>query len=233
MSEYDVTLSSMNEELVAYVAAPANKALEICCTSFTAQTSIIILNDSDFIDINNYRYYFNDVFIEMTEEIFVMLLNEVIKPSGVSVSVTNAHLLVFMSDVDFTINDMSYNVKLLTGLFWDSIKHGKNITGDCVPYYLGTPVLYLVSNLGSTNYTNVTNPASAATGMQTLMKINNSVNRCVPIIAGNCDYVTRTTSNVLSQSRFLLVDQNLVRVKLLNPFTITLKIRVIETDKQA
>ena len=223
--EYDITLSSKNEVLNAFIAAPADCELEVVCTSFTAQTSIVILERTDYISINGIRYYFDDEYIEMYEETFLMLLANMLSPVSVNVAITNTHLIQFSSDDEFEIDDMSYNVKLLTGMFWDCRRYGKVITGECVPYYLSTPVLYLISNIGATNYNNLSNTSAAITGAQTLMKINNSGNRQVPIMAGNCDFTVKTTANALSQANFRLVDQNLHNIRLLDPFTITLKIR--------
>ena len=229
--EYDITLTSKNEVLNAFIAAPSDCELEVVCTSFTAQTSIVILEKTDYISVNGSRFHFDDDYIEMYEETFLILLANLLAPADITVSLTNTHLIKFSSEKEFEIDDMSYNVKLLTGMFWDCRRSGKVITGECVPYYLSTPVLYLISNIGGTNYNNLTNISAALTGAQTLMKINNSGNRQVPIVAGNCDFRVKTTANALSQASFRLVDQNLHNVRLLDPFTITLKISAMDKNK--
>ena len=227
--EYDVSLVSENEKLYAYIWAPANAKLAVTCTSFTAQTSIVILNQSDYITINNKIYKFDDEYIEMNEDTFTVLLASLIAETGITITTTNSHLIKFKSEKIFTICDMSYNMKLLTGFFkFEKQISGNEIIGDSVPYYVSTPVLYLVSNLGATNYTNVTNKKAACTGMTTLMKINNTMSHYSPIISGNADFTVQTTANVLSNAYFTVVDQNLNQIKLLNPFVITLKIRTVD-----
>ena len=228
--EYDITLTSKNEVLNAFIAAPSDCYLDVVCTSFTAQTSIVILEKTDYISINGTRYYFDEEYIEMDEMTFIVLLANLLASTNITVSLTNTHLIQFSSDEEFEIDDMSYNVKLLTGMFWDCRRYGKVIVGECVPYYLSTPVLYLISNIGGTNYTNLSNTSAALTGAQTLMKINNSTSIHCPIIAGNCDFRVRTTVNALSQASFRLVDQNLHNIRLLDPFTISLKITAVDKN---
>lgn len=240
--EYDITLTSKNQELSAYISAPVNQLLEVVCTSFTCQTSILILTKNDYITITKNKgegetktFYFNDNYIEQNEEDFLALINDMLEHVGITVSANASHLLVFSSSEPFVIDSMSYNVQLLTGFFFKNTNLTSNenneITSACVPYYCSTPVLYLISNIGTTNYINNDSSSSAATGMKTLMKINNSMSRLVPIVCGNCDFTVRTCASVLSHAYFKVIDQNLRDITLLNPFTITLKIRTVEPQQ--
>lgn len=248
MTEYDITLTSKNEELTAFVAAPLNRLLEVVCTSFTCQTSIVILEKSDYIEFKfgdeKKVFHFNDNYIEMSEYLFPPMLTEMLSEYNIIVETINTGQLRFCrTDIEnqdkFEITDMSYNVKLLTGFFHEIHKTSdvgeygyQEIISDYVPYYLSTPVLYLISNLGATNYTNIFDLEACVSGMKTVIKINNTFSKSVPLTAGNCDFICYTTANVLSQSYFLLVDQNLHRVKLLDPFTITLKIRNVDPQQR-
>ena len=234
MEGFDCTLKSNGSELTTFIGVPVDAKISVCVTSFYTLPNFEILNEKDIITVNGESVQLVDEpYSELDESTVLELLNEALGPKGVTVEVTRIHLFRFKNTdgTDITIDSMSYNIQLLTGLYpFNEPKTGPTITSETIPYYLSTPTLYLVGNMGSLNYTNITKSNIADSGMITMMKITNSTSIHCPIQAGNCDFVTSASPSVLSNATFKLVDENLMPVKLLNPFIITVKIRILPQD---
>jgi hypothetical protein len=130
---------------------------------------------------------------------------------------------------------MSYGLKLLTGLYYvkDSdfpIVSVMNEWGtheifvEAVGYYLSTPVLYLVSNLGGINYSNSSNDNSRINGTTVLMRILNTFTSAVPIISANAGFSQVMRTSALSNINIRLVDANFHDVFLLSPTYVTITV---------
>ena len=111
-----------------------------------------------------------DDYTDINLDTFVVLFNQIINESKVKVSLDNANRLTFISGTDFIINDMSYNMEMLTGFYNtklfiiaaltevleeipDPNNNGKTIKdivyryvikSDSVGFTLSTPVMYLI-----------------------------------------------------------------------------------------
>ena len=93
--------------------------------------------------------------------------------------------------------------------------------------FLTTPVLYLLSNIGSTAYRG----DAGKENMQccvVVMRVLNSFCEGMPIVANNGEFVQTIPSNSITGATFRLVDANMADVDLLNPMYITLNVRAAE-----
>ena len=99
------------------------------------------------------------------------------------------------------------------------------VISDTVGYMLSTPILYLLTNVGShVFYNDIKNDKNIQCGM-VCMCLNNSWSSSFPIIASQGEIVTKCALNTTSDVYFILVDANMREVKLLNPMYITVSIR--------
>lgn len=234
MEGYDITLKSLGSELTTFIGVPVDAKISVCVTSFYTLPNFEILNPTDQMTVNGQKVTLvTEAYSELDESTVLELLNAALEPTGAVAEITRTHLFRFKNSdgSEISIEDLTYNLQLLTGLYpFNGPLKGASIVSETIPYYLSTPTLYLVGNMGSLNYTNIINPSIADSGMITMMKITNSSSIHCPIQAGNCDFVMSASPSVLSNATFRLVDENLMPVKLLNPFIITVKIRILPQD---
>jgi hypothetical protein len=100
---------------------------------------------------------------------------------------------------------------------------------DSVGYFTLTPVLYLMSNLGSTCYSNGVDDGHAILDNRRIaMRINNYFINGLPIIANNIEFTSIVPSGSLTNVWFRLVDSNYQPVKLLTPMEISIAVIGIE-----
>jgi hypothetical protein len=106
---------------------------------------------------------------------------------------------------------------------------------DSVGYFNLTPVLYLMSNLGTSCYSNeITIDEKTNDRIHTLdnrkiaMRINNYFINGLPIIANNIEFTSTVPSSSLTNVWFRLVDSNYQPVKLLTPMEISIAVIGIE-----
>ena len=212
----------------------------IRCDSFTCNCNIRVLKHNDYLAMtkgnNPFRIYFDD-YTELKPEIFAELLNLKLQDDyHITCSVDNCNRLYFTSDEMFNIDDVSYNVKLLLGLYsWkdEDIRAGKihaeplgnngyKLQINSVGMYLSTPVLNLVSNIGDSCFRNNSDDIVNIQSCNTVLRINNSFSPNIPIIAGGDGNASIIPSGFVSGAVFILVDANMRQVDLLNPMYITL-----------
>ena len=178
-----------------------------------------------------------DDYTKLGPEEFAELLNEKLQDDyGITCGSDNCNRICFASNVLFWFNDISYNVKLLLGVYtWkdDDIKAGKlkavpNGHGgyalriNSVGMYLSTPILYLVSNIGDASLRNNSDDIVNIQSCNTVLKINNSFSPNIPIVAGGDGTASIIPSGYVSGAVFILVDANMRQVDLLNPMYVTL-----------
>ncbi|KAI5490048.1 hypothetical protein TVAGG3_0991400 [Trichomonas vaginalis G3] len=129
---------------------------------------------------------------------------------------------------------MSYNAKLISGFYNQTFpieaewNNGYYIVkGLSVPLTLSTPILYIVSNLGSKCYSNVDRNYY---DQKILMRINNTFSAGLPIVHSNAEFSALVNSNTLANINLTLVDANFVPVKLLCPMYISMTAESIELE---
>ena len=214
---------------------PSRKVLMIV-TSLTTKCSIVVIEKDDYIQINGKKYVFNNMYTDLNSETFCMLLNALIKNSNVTASVDETGRILFESDTFFTINNASYNIIQLCGIYNEILPLNSeyergtfSILAQSVGNYLSTPVLYLVSNVGKSSFRNLHENISIS---RIILRINNSFSANYPIIVTNADFEVDIPSCDLGNVQLTLVDSNMREVHLLNPIYITISVKIIEEENE-
>lgn len=251
----DYTVSSTDpnnyNKIFCNLTAPPTKYSIMTITCLTTNCNIIVLNKDDYIIINDIKYQFKDNYTNINLEAFIELLKELtqngvaaegeINPlslNGIDFYIDNTSRLYFFSERPFVINDASYNVKLITGIYHQNLPLTSSFNPETDKYYvqaissgfnLLTPVLYLCSNIAIKSYRNADD--SSLNGSKIVMRVNNSFSTSMPIINNNADFETVLLSNDLSMLEFRLVDANMHDIHLLSPLYLSVQVRsVADTD---
>lgn len=251
----DYTVSSTDpnnyNKIFCNLTAPPTKYSIMTITCLTTNCNIIVLNKDDYIIINDIKYQFKDNYTNINLEAFIELLKELtqnrvasegeINPlslNGIDFYIDNTSRLYFYSEHPFVINDASYNVKLITGIYHQNLPLTSSFNPETDKYYvqaissgfnLLTPVLYLCSNIAIKSYRNADD--SSLNGSKIVMRVNNSFSTSMPIINNNADFETVLLSNDLSMLEFRLVDANMHDIHLLSPLYLSVQVRsVADTD---
>ena len=176
------------------------------------------------------------MYTDLNSETFCMLLNSLIKNSNVTASVDETGRILFESDTFFTINNASYNIIQLCGIYNEILPLNSeyadsnfSILAQSVGNYLSTPVLYLVSNVGKSSFRNLHENISIS---RIILRINNSFSANYPIIVTNADFEVDIPSCDLGNVQLTLVDSNMREVHLLNPIYITISVKIIEEENE-
>ena len=213
------------------------------CDSFTSNCNIRVLNSRDYLmyTVGNkpVSIYFED-WSNLNVETFAELLNK--KLIDAVVKIDNCNRYYFESDKKFWLNDMTYNVKLLLGLYSkkdEEIRSEKlkaELENDkyrlrikSVGMFLSTPILNLVSNIGDPALRNSTDDIVNIQSCNTVLRINNSFSPNVPIISTGDGTTSIIPSGYVSGAVFVLVDANLHQVDILNPIYITLTLEPLNS----
>ena len=157
MGEY--TIASSDEahynRINAYFEPVGSEMASMMVTGLTTNCCIKILRTDDYIKINDTKYFFEADHTSMNYKSFVGLLGVITRGSGIVFELDYCNRLKVIVDEFFKskIYDASYNVRLLMGLHpFDTIYIDKTMTIQTVGFMLSTPVLYLLSNVGSKAY---------------------------------------------------------------------------------
>ena len=248
--------------------APSTKYCIMTITCLTTNCNIVVLDKGDFITIDSVKYEFNDAYTNINLEAFIELLSDLSKAekmaspvdnavpddnnphnlsddskvilsvNGVELYIDNTGRLCFISNREFVINDASYNVKMISGMYHMNLPLKAEYEEESKVYKLQalstgfnllSPVLYLTSNVSIKSYRNVDNDTSL-TGAKIVMRINNSFQTSLPIINNNADFETILLSNDLSMLEFRLVDANLHDIHLLSPLYLCVQVRSVPDD---
>lgn len=218
-----------------------SKYVSVRCDSFTCNCNIRVLNQRDYISMTvgdtPFTAYFTDDYTNLNAEIFAELLNTMLEEAhGVKCQVDNCNRLYFVSQSMFWFNDMSYNVKLLMGLYSmkdEDIRAEKvraelgsggeyKLKINSVGMYLSTPVLNLVSNIGDASFRNNSDDICNLQSCSTVLRINNSFSPNIPIVASGDGSLSIIPSGCVGGAVFVLVDANMHQIDLLSPMYIAL-----------
>lgn len=241
---YDYTINSTDPEhynrIYANTSGGSTREANLTVTSLTTNCNIVVLNDTDYITVNQQTFVFTDNYTSMDVDTFVGLINTLI---GDNLDITFAYdtcnrIKATSDTLTVRIQDASYNVKLLMGLTnitlpleSSKISSVNTLQISEVGAFLSTPVLYLASNIGYNSYKNISD-SGYLTSMRIVMRLNNSYSAAYPIFATNGDFIVKVLSTDLSDMRFTLVDANYVEVQLLNPMYITISVEPIEDNTE-
>ena len=215
------------------------------CDGFTANCNIRVLNKRDYMMMTiggvPATVYFEEDYTNLNVETWAELLNTKLNEKGIVVGVDECNRLYMTCGSMFWFNDISYNVKLLLGLYaWkdEDIRAQKVMAEQVseerfrlqiksVGMYLSTPVLNLVSNIGNPSLRNNSDDVCNIQSCNTILRINNSFSPSMPIVAGGDGSSSIVPSGYVSGSVFILVDANMRQVDLLNPMYISLTLEPV------
>ena len=216
------------------LTAPITQYSAMTVTCLTANCNILVLNQSDYLMINDVKYSLGEDYTNLNLDTFAALMKDVLDPK-LSSTLDNAERLVFTSDHPFTINYMTYNMELISGFYnttfpivakFDESLEKYVVKGESVGFTMSTPVLYLISNVGMQSYRNMNE--NDLSGAKIVMRLNNSFMASSPIIVNNAEFEVILLSNDLSCLEFTLVDAYMHEVKLLSPMYLSIHVRAIE-----
>lgn len=205
----------------------------------TTKATFVLLNTNDYITIGDNKYYFDNEYGEISADGFAALLNEMLIDEEITVSVDSVGRLVFTAaasgpsdhaEHEFTISDMTYNAKMISGFYNDTFPiNSENgiINARSVGFSLSTPILYLISNLGAKCYDNVDENYC---DRKVLMRVSNTFSSGYPIVSTNGEFSSIIPVNSLSNIEFRLVDGNMKDIKLLTPLYLSVMVESI-TDE--
>ena len=231
------------------LTAPITRYASMTVTCLTANCDIVVLNEDDYITINGKRYSLKTDYCNLNVETLAALLNNLFKQNELTLSVRidESQRFVISDSKSFVVNSMTYNYTLITGFYNTSFPvyadykaQGAGAKGldeadiyfikaNSVGFNLSTPVLYLLSNVGSISYRNVNE--SELSGSKIVMRINNSFSANYPIIVNNSEFETTLLSNDLSCLELTLVDAYMKEIKLLSPMYLSINVKAIADEE--
>ena len=200
---------------------PSWKYSDVTITSFVANCNMLILKKGDYImfNIDNTDYTLTiDSNITNIDNASTLIatLPSISNSSEIPIefTVNTDGRITITSTEPFTITDLSYNMKLILGLYYNiqypitSTQDDENYVYDisAVGYYLSTPVLYLLSNLGGVNYFNRSDETYKIDANSISMRMLNSFTASMPIISSNSEFSKITLSTDLTDFEIILVD---------------------------
>lgn len=233
--EYTITSNDPNDysTLRCCLQQPIGSYCNFTVTNLTTKCSIVVLEKGDWIKINDVIYYNQTEYTDLSSVTVCEVLNTLIADSGVQTENDSCYRIVFTSNSNFVINDASYNFKQLLGLY-DTVLPVSSVnneyTASSIGNYISTPILYLVSNIGTACYRNY---EVNYQNQKILMRINNTFSSNFPITNSNGDFTTMIKNNDLSNVELTLVDANLHKIHLLSPIYISavaVSVDSIETE---
>ncbi|KAI5516885.1 hypothetical protein TVAGG3_0498330 [Trichomonas vaginalis G3] len=225
------TITTKNPEsynsITTNLQSPQGRYCKLTLNTMTTKACFALLTPEDFIVVNGKKYSFEDTYSDIPPTGFVDLFNTL--RTDVTCAATRAGFIMFGCPTEFTINDMSYNTKLISGFYYQQFPiTGKGvIQGMSIPLTLSTPILYIVSNLGSKCYSNVDRNYY---DQKILMRINNTFSAGLPIVHSNAEFSALVNSNTLANINLTLVDANFVPVKLLCPMYLSMTAESFELE---
>ena len=218
---------------------PCGTYCRLSVTNLTTKATFIVLGKTDYVSINGTRYYFMNEYNELLSDAIVELLSELLTSISISSTADNVGRIILKSSNAFTIDDMSYNTKQITGFYNDMFPITAEASLDdndatiytamssSVGYPMLSPILYLVSNLGAKCYDNVD---ELYCDRKILMRVSNSFSSNYPIVNGNAEFSSVVPINSLSNIEFRLVDANMHDLKLLTPMYLSIQTDTIEDE---
>ena len=217
------TLHSINEDNYSLIEtcleAPPYPLTKLTVNGLTTICSMILLDDNDYIEIDDEKYYIYEYYSDLNAISVSLLLSKLLEDIWIKVYTDNVNRLVFESTalLDFSITGASYNMKQVTGLYnsrFPIISNDNIIYMKSLGFFQSTPILYLVSNVGAKCYQN---KDRVYYDQKIVMRIYNSFSPNLPIVCNNAEFSTIVSSNALSNVWFRLVDANFIPIKLTSP----------------
>ena len=247
---YDYTIASTDKEhfnrIRVNLPQPPWKYSNIIITSCITNCNILILKKGDYIiyEIDGIEHKL-EITTNITNisspETFIATLSSISNYSEMPVKMrvsTDQRILLY-SPKQFIIKDVSYNLKIILGLYYKidfpllstpNPKESKDNPDayiyqvQAIGYFLSTPVLYLISNLGGVNYYNHSDNTHKIDANSISMRLLNSFTQSLPIIGSNTEFSKIVLSSDLTDFELMLVDANMKEIEILNPMYITINV---------
>ena len=214
------------ESIHANLRTPFTQYSTLIIDSLTTKACFEILNKNDNLIFkrgsDTIFITFTESYSDLNAETLTLLLNELLKSDGIECSTDSTNRIRFTSDAEFSISSATYNVKLLLGIYDQSLpiySKNKSIQCSAVGQFLSTSILYLIGSIGSKCFVK-DREGNGYKNQRVLMRINNSFSSNFPVIANNAEFRVYCLSNDLSSIDFELVDARFRKIKLLCPMYI-------------
>ena len=209
----------------ANLKVPYTQYSTLIIDSLTTNACFEILNSDDYLKLKKGEkellLNFTESYSNLDSESLAMLIHDALVDEEIDCSVDLTNRIKFKASQNIELVDASYNLKLLLGIYDESLPIKSNENGEIqclsVGHYLSTPILYLVASIGGKCFIKDGNGYS---NQRVAMRINNSFSANFPVIANNAEFKVYTLSNDLSNIDFELVDAHFKKVKLLTPLYI-------------
>lgn len=232
MLYYDIQSNNQAKwsQINACLPLPHSRRCNMIVSTLSAKWSFIVLDETDYITINDIKINIDDKYTSFDESTFLALMNKLFTDNdGIDVQCEYdaTYRLNFIDSSDFIINDASYRMKLIIGAY--SSKFPLNSTNgklliDNVGYFSLTPIFYLISNYPTSSYT-LNNEYS-----RVVMKITNRYSPNTLMIESNAEYITQCDSTILSNVMFELVDANMKPLEFLSPIYLSLTVEPVAEE---
>lgn len=237
---HTITLSSINPDeynIIRFTApiTASTKLVNYCVNNLTTMCNIQVLEDTDYIELmvneevkKVYFYPYSN--IDVNSWVFMVAKQFEENNIKIDASLTDTGILSFRSNNPFIVKDMTYNVKMLSGAYHNQFPMEAKekdktfvVTFHSVGFFLSTPILYLLSNNGSMNFSNLGSSSIA-------MRLNNSFSHGFPIVHNNGDFVITCPSSDLTDLVFTLTDAHYHPIHLLNPMFISIMVEAVPDE---
>lgn len=237
----EYTINSTNPDnfntITVNLPLPAYKFASVMVSSLITNCYIKVCRSDDYINFKvgdtEYNITMNSDYTSFSSAtILSSTISTLLANTPISISVSGTNTLTFTCDDEFEISNMSYNMKILTGFYYETTypiassaaTSGYSIQAKAVGYLLSTPMLYLISNLGDSHFNNTSNSIDRIQASSICMKILNSFTSTMPIISTNTEFSRIVMTTDLTKFELRLVDANMMDVELLNPMYISITI---------
>jgi hypothetical protein len=217
---------------------------------------IVVLDESDYIIVDVYEdfmdpEYTGPIKINMTrmyksfEAMAITEITEAIKEKThdfIKFTKDENGIVEFVEyNVNFSIIDMSYRMKLALGFYCQKFPIDSQrievpndawvIRARAMGYTLLTPMWYILSNLGSPNTVSRQDNPWYSDNISIAMRIQNSFVNKQPLTFSNSEFISTSQASSLSNIRCLVVDANLEPIKFLCPIAITISVKDIPPNQ--
>lgn len=238
----DYTIASIDENHYNRVRVnlpqPSWKYSNVMITSCVMNCNIRVLKVGDYVDFTiggtPYRLQITSNITELqSAKAFIASLPSFSNVNEIPIMfyVNTDNTISINAESEFSINDLSYNMKLVLGLYTklelplnaSQISTSYVIDIKSIGYFLSTPVLYLLSNVGGVNFFNQSDKTKIDSSSIS-MRLLNSFTPSMPIIGSNSEFSKIVFSTDLTDFELILVDANLHEVELLNPMYLTINV---------
>ena len=206
----------------ANLKVPYTQYSTLIIDSLTTNACFEVLNADDFLILKKneeeIKIQFEESYSNIDSESLAELIHDKLVDEGIDCSVDLTNRFKFKASEKLYLFDASYNLKLLLGIYDQTLPIESDENGEIhclsVGHYLSTPILYLIASIGGKCFVKDGNGYS---NQRVSMRINNSFSANFPVIANNVEFKVYTLSNDLSNIDFELVDAHFKKVKLLTP----------------